>query len=224
MKILSVRRGFTSDHSSTSYEFLAVDKPLSKEERAQISKLSRRVHPTARRAGFVYHVEGYGIPGGWEKLMARYYDVMYSEDYDWWTLAIAYNASLEQCENLRSYEFDGVHEGTGIGIEIHGQRIIIMIYCMIEMGNEVDDYYYDDTEDDENGGDNESSTITTDDELLNVLTQVRQQIIGGDYSALYAVWEKYGDADDEVFPPKPKSIHADGSIVDTFKSMLRYHE
>ena len=27
MKILSVRRGFLADHSSTSYEFLAIDRP-----------------------------------------------------------------------------------------------------------------------------------------------------------------------------------------------------
>jgi hypothetical protein len=223
MKILSVRRGFASDHSSTSYEFLAVDKPLSKKERAEVSKLSSRVHPTARRAGFVYHVDGYNIPGGWEKLMARYYDVMYSEDYDWWTLAIAFNADLGQYEDLRSYEFDGVHEGTGIGIAIHGQRIIITIYCSIEMGKEYD-YYYEDMGDDEDEENDESSAIATDDKLLNVLAQVRRQIIGGDYSALYAVWEKYGDADDEVSPPKPKSVKADDGIVDTFKNMLGYRE
>lgn len=28
MKILSVRKGFQADHSSTSYEFFAMDKPL----------------------------------------------------------------------------------------------------------------------------------------------------------------------------------------------------
>jgi len=40
-------------------------------------------HPQcSRRASFVYHAEGYDIPGGWEPLMARHYDVMYSESYD----------------------------------------------------------------------------------------------------------------------------------------------
>ena len=75
MKILSVRRGFASDHSSTSYEFLAVDKPLGKGERAEVSKLSSRVNPTSRRADFIYHADGYDIPGGWENLMARYYAI-----------------------------------------------------------------------------------------------------------------------------------------------------
>jgi hypothetical protein len=67
MKILSERHGFASDHSSTSYEFLAVDKPLGKKERSDVSKLSNRANPTSRRANFIYHVDGYDIPGGWEK-------------------------------------------------------------------------------------------------------------------------------------------------------------
>ena len=39
--------------------------------------------------------------------------------------------------------------------------------------------------------------------FLNLLVQVRQQIIDRDYRALYAVWEKYGsiDYDDEFDVP-----------------------
>lgn len=82
MKIISVKKGFTSDHSSTSYEFLAVDKVLSKKERQAVASLSSRANPTSREVSFVYHADGYDIPGGWESLMEKYYDVMYSESYD----------------------------------------------------------------------------------------------------------------------------------------------
>jgi hypothetical protein len=43
MKIISVKKGFTSDHSSTSYEFLAADKILSKKERQAVASLYKIV-------------------------------------------------------------------------------------------------------------------------------------------------------------------------------------
>ena len=214
MKILSLRRGFASDHSSTSYEFLAVEKPLGKEARAAVSKLSRRVRPTGRRAHFIYHAEGYDIPGGWEPLMMQYYDVMYCEDYDWWTLAMAFDAAPGQHEALLPFEFAGMDD-LGISISKNGRRIIVAIHCMLEADFSDPDYYdYDD--DDE--ADDENDTLATDDELLNMLTQVRRQIIEGDYRALYAVWEKYGDDDNP--PPKPKSQKRGAETIANFKSML----
>lgn len=58
MKIIAVHRGFACDHSSTSYEFLAVDKPLDEKARRAVSSLSRRANPTRRRVSFIYHAEG----------------------------------------------------------------------------------------------------------------------------------------------------------------------
>ena len=222
MRIISVRRGFASDHSSTSYEFLAVDKPLGKKERSEVSRLSSRVRPTGRRAKFIYHAEGYDIPSGWENLMAQYYDVMYREDYGWWTLAMAFNANPGQYEALLPYEFTGADD-LGICITKNGQRIILSIYCVIEtdiLDSDYNDYdHEEDDEGEEDKNDNDSDTLVTDDDLLNLLTQVRRQITDGDYRALYAVWEKYGD-DNENPPPKPKSRESGDKIVDTFKGML----
>jgi len=225
MKILSVRRGFASDHSSTSYEFLAVDKPLRKKEQAEVSRLSSRVNPTTRRANFIYHVDGYDIPGGWKKLMARYYDVMYSESYGWWMLAMAWKAIPGQFEELLPFEFEGATEGMGIDIENVEGRTIVTIHCAVERGMPYSAYkeYYDDEDEDEEC-DDESGMFATDDELLNALIQVRQQIIGGDYRALYAVWEKYGDINDENTPPKPEERKTGEQIVSNFKSMLGYIE
>jgi len=220
MKILSIRRGFASDHSSTSYEFLAVDKPLGKKERTEISRLSSRVSPTTRRAKFIYNVDGYDIPCGWESLMEKYYDVMYSESYGLWVLAIALNVTPEQFEELYSYEFGGVEEGMGIDISGNRQRAIITIYCSIEIGYARGEDYEDEDED----GDaiDDSGIVATDDDLLNTLTQVRKQIVNGDYRALYAIWEKYGDADDENPPPKPKSLETGSGVVNNFANMLGY--
>lgn len=70
---------------STSYLFYAIDKPLTWSQQAAVAQLSRRAFPTERRVDFLYHVDGYDIPGGYEKLMALYYDVMVRQDYEQWT-------------------------------------------------------------------------------------------------------------------------------------------
>ena len=216
MEILSIRRGFASDHSSTSYEFLAVDKPLGKKERAEVSRLSSRANPTPRRVSFIYHVEGYDIPGGWESLMKQYYDVMYCEDYGWWTLAMAFDSSDNKLyDKLRSYEFDG-EDNLGIEISKAEQRIIVTVHCVIK-----DDCgSYGDYGEDEDG---ESGAFATDNELLNILADIRQQIINGDFRALYEVWDKYSDPEDDAPPPpKPKSLKTGEGIINSFKNMLDY--
>jgi len=192
---------------------MAVDKPLGQKERAEVSKLSSRVNPTSRRANFVYNVDGYDIPGGWENLMARYYDVMYREDYGWWTLAMAFDATPEQYEVLAEYAFDEGEE-TGIEIAYHeDRRIIITINCVIE------DYYEDGDEedyDDESGG----NVFSTDNGLLNILIQIRQQIMKGNYRALDAVFVKYGDSEEEISPPSLKNLGKDDRIIRDFINML----
>ena len=224
MDILSIRRGFASDHNSTSYEFLAVDKPLGKKERSEVSELSSRANPSTRRVSFIYHVDGYDIPGGWEKLMSQYYDVMYREEYSWWTLSIAFDADDKQYEAICAYEFDGADD-LGIRVERSGKRVIISVHCVVEPGQYWDSDYYDDVDGlDENGDEDEkeSVAVATGDHILDTLAQVRQQVIGGDYRALYAVWEVYGisDDEDESEPPKPKDKKSGAEVVKTFKDML----
>lgn len=229
MRIISVQKGFACDHSSTSYEFLAIDKPLDKKARREVSSLSSRASPTERRVGFIYHAEGYDIPGGWEKLMQQHYDVMYSESYDWWTLAMAYDASKKQRDAIARYDFAGTDD-LGVYIAIHGDRVIVTVHCRanndilydIEHGHGGDDYgYYDDEYgDDEDDGDFESG-----EGLLDLLVQVRQQLIEADYRALYAVWEVYGwkddeNGDDEATPPQPPDKKEGEDIVDEFRSFL----
>lgn len=38
--------------------------------------------------------------------MEKYYDVMYSESYDWWTLALAFNADQKTIKEIERYEDD----------------------------------------------------------------------------------------------------------------------
>ena len=128
MKIISVHKGFACDHSSTSYELLAVDKPLGQAAIRSVSSLSSRAAPTRRRVSFIYHADGYDIPGGWERLMRKYYDVMYSESYGWWTLAVAFDAPKKQQHTIGQYEFFGMDD-LGVSVSCDGGRVTIAINC-----------------------------------------------------------------------------------------------
>ena len=212
-----------------------MDKVLSKKERQAVASLSSRANPTAREVSFIYHADGYDIPGGWEALMEKYYDVMYSESYDWWTLAIAFNSSKGQVAELKKYEFDG-EDDCGINVHEQGGRTFVEINCRLD-SYYIDDPYdkYDDDDDfEEDEGDTESLFVA-ENELLNLLVKIREQLIQGDYRALYAVWQKYGyltdedeenDDDDEkdeyesIIPPKPPERSQGKSIIEQFSNML----
>jgi hypothetical protein len=234
MKIISVRYGFASDHSSTSYEFLALDRPLDKAARAAVSTLSSRANPSRRRVSFIYHADGYDIPGGWAPLMKDHYDVMYSESYDWWHLALAFPLPPEKHDDLAKYDFDGMDD-LGIGIKFYGNRAIVNIYCRLKPFGP---YYFDD---DWDSGESEYDTEADDallDEviaeannpLLQLLAKIRMQLMDGDYRALYEVWNIYGalecnDEEDEEGeawpkPPVPEEKANGTGIIEKFAGML----
>ena len=234
MKILSVRRGFLADHSSTSYEFLAVDKPLNPRARAAVSKLSSRAIPTSRRVSFVYHAEGYDIPGGWEPLMLKHYDVMYSESYDWWTLAVSFDTNDKALiSKLRDYAFDGVDD-LGISVNHKKGRIVVTVSCRLVTdalaGDPWDDAYYGDEDEDEDEGLGNSGVVATDDTLLDLLARVRSCLMRGECEPLWAVWEEYGnnddddddddDDDEDEAPPRPEETASGRAVAAELASML----
>ena len=142
---------------------------------------------------------------------------MYREEYSWWTLVIAFETSDEQYKELCAYEFDGTDD-LGIRITRSGKRAIVEIHCVVEAGPYWDGGEYDDDED------NDGATVVTNDYILDALVQVRKQVMSGDYRALYAVWEVYGNPDDtgeeDEAPPKPKNKKSGAKIVNDFKDML----
>lgn len=193
MEIISVREGFTADHSSTSYEFLAVDNPLNDEAIEYVGSLSSRAFSTDRAVSFSYNVDGYDIPGGCWPLMEKYYDIMYSESYDWWTFAVAFPGNEEQKRKLRDYSFQGL-EDLGVNIYFKGDRIIVSFYCVLDYSNAFailekgNDYgYYED--DDEY----DLEDYLNDNRLFQLLSDIRQQIINEDYRAFDVFWHEYGE-------------------------------
>ncbi len=200
MKILSIRRGFQADHSSTSYEFFAVDRPLTACERKQVSSLSSRAMPTKRRVSFIYHGDWNDLPGGWEPLVEQYYDVMYSESYDWWTLAIAFDTDQKTINKISGFQYSGIDD-MGVDIYAKGNRVVVSIHCRMDPGISIDEdkFGHSDYWDDEDDLEEEDDDIESDDFLLNLLAESREYLKKGDYRLLYGIIEKcgYGEEEDE---------------------------
>lgn len=231
MKIISIRKGFTADHSSTSYEFLAIDRPLTEKEQDEVARLSKRAEPTERHVSFIYHVDGYDLPGGWEPLIERYYDLMVSESYGLWIFALAFSAPPEQHAEISRYAFDGI-EDLGVRVSTREDRIVVSLYCNIDDGA----LYELSTvpgRKRRGGGDPTQA-------LFHLLTAIRQQLIAGDYRALYALWEEYGYVEEEeeeelsemeegeegeeyeqpAIPPEPPAQATGQEIIEQFRGLL----
>jgi len=126
------------------YEFQAIDRPLTQEERAAIGQLSSRVKPTATSASFTY---SYGdFRGDTKQVLARYFDIMYYIA-NWGTqqLMFRFPKSLIDREAIELYCIDDYislsfvgdwaildwefsqEEGFNDWIEGQGKRILIII-------------------------------------------------------------------------------------------------
>ena len=212
MEILSVRRGFLADHSSTSYEFLAVDRPLDTRARAAVSRLSSRACPTSTRVSFQYHGDWNDLPGGWEPLMRRHYDAMYLESYDWWTLAVAFDTTDDALvERISAFAFEGLDE-LGVHVEHEDGRIVVTISCRIAAELLIDAETYDRRCYDEDELDDDA-----DNTLLDLLERLRACLRAGDCAPLYAVWDVYGD---DESPPRSEEGAEGADVADELSMLL----
>lgn len=227
---------------SVTYVFYAIDKPLSQAERAEVARLSRRANPTARRADFWYTVDGYDLPVAYESLLAQYYDIVVRQDYEQWTLGMAwpYDAALR--EKLVPFECD---DGEGCGVRVlpidagyprikrkitKATRLLAEItafldYEALEALKGLREWPWDrsradidDGEDVDYPNDYEDSPAET----LALLTNcVREDVVQGDLRAFYMAWKRLHDPDSERQPELPKTRRRLPPYLETFDQMLK---
>ena len=169
------------------YEFQAIDRPLTQEERAAISQLSSRVKPTATSASFTY---SYGnFRGDPKQVLARYFDIMYYIA-NWGTqqLMFRFPTSLINREAIELYCIDNY-----ISLSFAGDWAILDWEFSQEEG--FNDWI-------EGEG------------ILSELIGLRQEILQQDYRGLYLAWlkaidlsEGYIDIDKtQLEPPLPPGL------------------
>ncbi len=143
------------------YEFQALDKPLSPQAQAEMRSLSSRVHLTATSASFVYH---YGsFRGNAESVLASHFDAMlYIANWGTRQLMFRFPAAAIPAEVMKTYQCADSLEWSR-----RGEYVLLNIALNPE-------------EPDSGWIDGEG--------MLTPIVQVRQDILHGDYRALYIAW------------------------------------
>jgi hypothetical protein len=184
------------------YDFQALDRPLTSEERAAISQLSSRTKPTATQSSFLYH---YGdFPGDPKKFLADYFDIMYYIA-NWGTqqLMFRFPQTMISREAIEPYLVENCIELSQVGKwailnwEFHQEE---GFDCWIEGEG-----------------------------TLSELVGLRAEILQQDYRGLYLAWlkaitlsEEYVEIDpDRLEPPIPPGLQnlspAQKAFTETFE-------
>lgn len=140
MHILSLRRVFDADHSSSTYEFFALDR-LTPERRAAVQNLTGE--SARRHLRFHYRGEWSDIPSEWpDALLTLGYDILVSESYDWWAVHLLHAERCITFHNENPHEFPDWLDSAGhdclVGC-LHCQRVCPQnrdVWHWIEEGGE----------------------------------------------------------------------------------------
>jgi hypothetical protein len=191
MRILRIRHGFQADHSSSSYLFYAVDHPVTAAGQRVAHRFSSRADVDEQFARYEKWGESELSSGAYSALLGEHYDVMASESYDSWTLMIAV-PKTPQMEKLLA-PFHDLDDGEFVRLDVHDyrKRLGIEIHCEFDYEGPL-------------WGSHED----TFEELVELLAEIRAEILRGDVSFLEAVAEFYGtdaeeEGDEEAETPPP---------------------
>ena len=197
MRILSLRHGFEADHSSSTYEFFALDK-LTPEQRAAVQDLTGE--SPRRHLSFQYMGDWSDLPSGWKnQLLTLGYDIMVSESYDWWAVYLSLPHDPGLLEQLAQYECDS--DGNGSSSDVVGERMILYFGMQLDYGAAYDAF-----------GENPFRG------LADLFKKVRDELLAGDLSAAWAMYETYGGGENgEPEPMEPLSDSAQ-TLLDVMES------
>ncbi len=191
MRILSLRRVFDADHSSSTYEFFALDR-LTPEQRAAVQNLTGE--SARRHLRFHYWGEWSDIPSDWpDALLTLGYDILVSESYDWWAvhLSLPYDPAL--LKRLQQYECES--DSNGFDVRVVGERMILYFGMQLDYSA-----VYDMSGEDPFEG------------LADLFEAVRDELLAGDLSAVWAMYKTYGGYAD-IGPEPVKPLSASGRTL-----------
>lgn len=208
MRILRVRCGFQADHSSSSYLFHAVDRPVSAAGQAIANRFSSRAEVDKRSARYLKWGESSLSSTAYEALMNEHYDVMAEESYGWWTMMIAVPKNPEMKAMLAPFADARGDNDQGVELQEFSKRLVVTVYCQL-----ADDGA--DLADEDDDGDPL-------DFLVKLLAKIRTELLAGNTSFLTAVAEFYGGFDEDEDEDEEKSSDdRDESSATSFDDMSK---
>jgi hypothetical protein len=187
MRILRVRPGFQADHSSSSYLFYAVDKPVSAAGRRVAHRFSSSAEVEGRRAFYQKYGESELRDEAYPALLGEHYDVMVSESYDDWTFMIAV-PKTPQLETVLAPFHNLDDDFRRMDVHDYGQRLVVEVFC--QFAGDADLWEEDDSFE----------------ALARLLARIRHELLEGNVSFLQAVADFYGaSADGEEDEPEEEA-------------------
>ncbi|HEX5271201.1 MAG TPA: hypothetical protein VFW33_11960, partial [Gemmataceae bacterium] len=164
----------------SSYLFYAVDQPVSGAGQRVAHRFSSRADVDEQFARYQKWGD-YELSGeAYRALLGEHYDVMASESYDTWTLMIAVAKTPQMEQLLRP--FHDLDDGEFVRLEVHDyrKRLAVEIHCEFDYEGALWNHHDDSLE-----------------TLVELLAEIRADIIRGDVSFLQAVADFYGTEADE---------------------------
>lgn len=183
------------------YEFQAIDRFLTEEEQQAVAALSSRVHPHPRQAVFVYHWSSFR--GNPREVLTKYYDAMlYMANWGSRQLMFRFPRAALDLERAMAY----------------CQPLIVRDYVSLSTVGEyaiLNIEFYDE----EGGGWVEGEG------WLPAMLSLRDDILRGDYRALYLAWLKVLQVEDLLDsvpePPVPPGLKA---LSPALSTMVKFFE
>lgn len=159
------------------YEFRTIDRPFTAEEKTSINQLSSRGKADNHKIRLNYSYSNFR--GNPEELMFQYFDAMiYWANFGCKRLMFRFPLALINKKELIPYTFSD-----NIEIKTKGNFVLLKIEENVEDGGYFDEWLEDDNT------------------MLSDLMGIRQQIINGDYRALYLAWLYFHSHDSKATFP-----------------------
>lgn len=178
MRVLHARQGFQADHSSSSYLFYAIDSPVSAEGQRVAHEYSSRAEVSSRRVRYEKWGDSELGRGAYKALLGAHFDVMVSESYDTWTLAIALKKTKALEKALAPFKSACDFDEAGMRVEDWGERLAVFVYCRMDMSAAIF-----------------AGRGSAFDGIVRRLGTVRDELREGNTSFLQGVAEVFGDDD-----------------------------
>jgi hypothetical protein len=186
------------------YEFHALDRLLTDEEQQAVAKLSSRVEPHPRQAVFVYHWSGF--PGNAREVLTQYYDAMfYTASWGSRQLMFRFPRTAFELETASAYCQPLIVEDY-VSFSTEGEHIVLSVEFHEE---------------------GRLGWVEAEGGLAPMLS-LRDDILRGDYRALYLAWLKVLEADDLLEsipePPVPPGLRALSPALHAFVEFFEIDE
>jgi hypothetical protein len=182
------------------YEFQAIDRLLTEEEQRAVARLSSRVAPHPRQAVFVYHWSHF--PADPRDILLRYYDAFFYQS-SWGSRRILFRFPWAAVDLRRAMDYN-----EPLIVEDYFTFSIEGEYCLLDVAF-----------DEEGGGE-----WVEEPGSLSAMIGLRDDIVRGDYRALYLAWLKVLEVEDLLDsvrePPVPPGLKALSPALRAFVDFL----